>query len=235
MGDRQLCLLGRAVKHGQAQRQQLRRVTQRVFHSLINSHHFAAMDGFQGMGGAPRGDATTPDKYVLALNIFPNPSDPQLFNTAARSFTSLHSPSSRSQLQAILPWRQAERVLHLLDAQTRTRRCAHGSHGAHARGVRGRLYRSGHRRLRHASVRYNSDSRVCRPRLPNENGRDAQADWPVRRSLIGTREQLLTSLVDRRWSWVGTTHILVSAVGSPASTSIRSKCVSPYHRSLEVS
>lgn len=66
-----------------------------------------------------------------------------------------------------------------LDVETRTRWCTYGSHGSHARRIHRRLHRSSHRRVCHATVRNHSDSRVCRSRLPAEDGGDVEANWTV--------------------------------------------------------
>ena len=65
------------------------------------------------------------------------------------------------------------------DAETWSRWCANGGHGSYARGIRGRIHCSSHRRFRHASVWHYRHSRIGRPRISNEDDGHAEADWAV--------------------------------------------------------
>lgn len=83
----------------------------------------------RGPGGAPRGDGTTPDKYVFAVDLRAD----AIFTTrvVAKSFTSHHSLFSRSQ-KSKQSDKQAILNARFIDAQTWTSRRANGGHGADA-------------------------------------------------------------------------------------------------------
>ena len=127
-----------------------------------------------GRGGGP--DMSIPDKYVLSLV----PLDPPFKcpRVQWRGHSYIVVGISHGRRTTHLTWRYELSAVNI-DAEARSRGCTNGSHGSHARRIRGRVYRPSYRRLCYATIRHDRLRRVRRSRIPAKDGRHAQADWEV--------------------------------------------------------